>query len=283
VIHSLRGSLQFYPVVLALMAVPIAEAEGLPEGTNVPGGFVTVSLHASGKDRPRASYNGRRVMVLPTDDGYVAVVGIPLKTQPGIQTLQVDGAGGRQRYSFRVGDKKYAEQRLTIKDERKVSPTPEDLVRIERESKRIGAAKSHWSDGDPDSLRLETPAHGPYSSPFGLRRFFNGQPRNPHSGLDIAVDTGTPVQAAAAGTVIDTGDYFFNGKTVFIDHGQGFITMYCHLSEIQVQSGEEVARGEQVARSGMTGRATGPHLHFSVILNNTMVDPALFLPVPQAQ
>ncbi len=278
-VRALALTLAFPPPIGATQAQEdtAAAPTELPAGANVPGGFVIIPLQANGPDRPTATFNGRRVLVIPDREGYVAVVGIPLKTKPGEQRIAARRAE-RKGYDFRVEPKRYAEQRLTITDTRKVNPNPEDQARIAREMKRIGAVKSHWSDGDPDSLWLKLPAEGRFSSPFGLRRFFNDQERNPHSGLDIAIDTGTPVRAAAAGTVIDTGDYFFNGKTVFIDHGQGFLTMYCHLSEIRVQPGDRIARGEPVALSGMTGRATGPHLHFSVILNNAMVDPALFLP-----
>lgn len=256
-----------------------AESSGLPAGASVPGGFAVIALEADGPDRPTATFKGRRVLVIPDGEGYAAIVGIPLKVAPGEQRITARGSA-RKTYAFRVEPKRYAEQRLTITDTRKVNPNPEDQGRIARETKRIAAVKAHWSEEDPESLWLDLPAQGRFSSPFGLRRFFNDQERNPHSGLDIAIDTGTPVLAAAAGTVIDTGDYFFNGKTVFLDHGQGFLTMYCHLSEIHVQPGDRVARGERLALSGMTGRATGPHLHFSVVLNNTMVDPALFLPLP---
>ncbi|MFO1435144.1 MAG: peptidoglycan DD-metalloendopeptidase family protein [Gammaproteobacteria bacterium] len=262
------------------MSAGISAAEDFPTGANVPGGFVVVPIDRHGPERPRVTYNGRQVMVLSNGNRYAAVVGIALNTRPGPQQVVVDGDA--RHYGFRIVDKKYEEQHLTITDKRKVNPNPEDEKRIAADMKRIGAAKSHWSDGDPDSLWLDYPVQGRYSSPFGLRRFFNGQARNPHSGLDIAVDEGTVVKAAAAGTVIDTGDYFFNGNTVFVDHGQGFITMYCHLKRIDVHVGQQIARGEAIALSGMTGRATGPHLHLSVILNNTMVDPLLFLPQENA-
>jgi len=134
-----------------------------------------------------------------------------------------------------------------------------------------------FSDSEPAVMQLRQPAKGRRSSSFGLRRVFNGQSRNPHSGMDIAAPTGAPVLAAAAGVVIDTGDYFFNGNTVWLDHGSGFLTMYCHLSSIQVKPGDQVSTGTTLGRVGATGRVTGPHLHWSVSLNRAMVDPSLFL------
>ncbi|WP_019683202.1 M23 family metallopeptidase, partial [Pseudomonas aeruginosa] len=129
----------------------------------------------------------------------------------------------------------------------------------------------------PSNLMLDKPVDGPLSSPFGLRRFFNGEERNPHSGLDFAVPAGTPIKAPAAGKVILIGDYFFNGKTVFVDHGQGFISMFCHLSKIDVKLGQQVPRGGVLGKVGATGRATGPHMHWNVSLNDARVDPAIFI------
>jgi murein DD-endopeptidase MepM/ murein hydrolase activator NlpD len=121
------------------------------------------------------------------------------------------------------------------------------------------------------------PADGRLTGRFGVRRFFNGEPRSPHAGFDIAAARGSPVKANAEGIVLASDDYFFNGKTVFVDHGNGLISMYCHLDRIDVQPGEAVSKGQRLGLVGMTGRATGPHLHWSVILNGAMVDPELFV------
>lgn len=264
-------------VVTLLGAVP-ANAQGYIARTlnvPVPGGVAAVSLGAAGQ-APWASYQGRRVMVIrDSDKQWIALVGIPLSTRPGRQTLQVQGG---PEAAFQVRAKEYAAQHITLKNRRQVTPDPEDLKRIERELALQTDAYRSYRDGVvPSNVLLDRPVGGRLSSPFGLRRFFNGQERNPHSGLDFAVPAGTPVKAPAAGRVVLVGDYFFNGKTVFVDHGQGFISMFCHLSVIGVKVGDEVARGAVVGKVGATGRATGPHLHWNVSLNDARVDPAIFI------
>lgn len=281
-------------LLLALSVSPaLLMAGALPRAEPVPGGIALVTLpkhlvpEADAWTRiaqenpaapPLAYYNEQRVLVVADGASFLAVVGIPLETPPGNQTLHVQSASGeRESLSFTVGEKEYAVQRITLKDQRKVEPAPADLIRIEKEAAEIKAAFAQWSDRRDVALDFQRPADGPLSSPFGLRRFFNGQPRNPHSGLDIAAPTGAAVRAPADGTVIATGDYFFNGNTVFLDHGQGLVTMYCHLNNIAVQPGRRVTRGSVIGTVGSTGRATGPHLHWSVSLNNVRIDPALFL------
>ncbi|MCW8972726.1 MAG: M23 family metallopeptidase, partial [Gammaproteobacteria bacterium] len=164
-----------------------------------------------------------------------------------------------------------------LKNKRQVDPYADDLKRIRREQARSRKAFASWDAARTAELDFLLPVSGRLSGTFGKKRFFNGQPRRPHSGLDIAAPTGTPVKAPTAGKVIETGNYFFNGNTVFIDHGEGLVTMFCHLDSIDVKVGQAVNRGDVVARVGATGRVTGPHLHWTVSMNNTRVDPGLFL------
>ncbi|HET9976048.1 MAG TPA: peptidoglycan DD-metalloendopeptidase family protein [Burkholderiaceae bacterium] len=250
----------------------------LPEALAVPGGVAIVELGGA-PARPSATVAGKPVMVLARADAWVAVVGIALGADPKQrQTLAVRGADGRTReVVFALERKAYAEQRLTVAPKH-VELSAEDVARYERERVHLGEMLRTFSRREPATLRLQPPTAGPRSSSFGLRRVFNGQARNPHSGMDIAAPTGTPVMSAGAGEVLDTGDYFFNGQTVIVDHGLGFLTLYCHLSAIDVARGAVVDVGTPLGKVGATGRATGPHLHLSVYLNATPVDPALFLP-----
>lgn len=254
----------------------------LPRAAAVPGGVAIVELGGAALP-PSASFAGHRVMVLPKPErhgGWIAVVGIGLAADPKQrQTLDVrTGNGPLREIVLALQPKRYAEQRLKVAP-RHVDLSPRDLARYEQERVHLGEMLSRFTESPgPATLRLASPAAGRRSSSFGLRRIFNGETRSPHSGMDIAAPAGTPVLAAAAGAVVDTGDYFFNGKTVIVDHGQGFLTLYCHLSAIETTVGALVAAGEQIGRVGATGRATGAHLHFSVHLNATPVDPAIFLP-----
>jgi murein DD-endopeptidase MepM/ murein hydrolase activator NlpD len=245
--------------------------------TPVPGGIAAIRLPADA-DPSSVRVEQQRVLITREEGGTYAIVGLALDVKPGMHYLEAKSREKKPlRLTFEVKDKTYETQHITIEDKRKVNPEKRDLERIRREQKQIGAALRHWSNSTAVTLDFLKPVDGPLSSPFGLRRFFNEQPRNPHSGLDIAAGEGAPIHAPAPGTVIDTGNFFFNGNTVFIDHGQGLITMYCHMSRIDVKPGQHVATGEVIGAVGKTGRVTGPHLHWGVSLNNARVDPLLFL------
>jgi len=161
-----------------------------------------------------------------------------------------------------------------------VNPLPMDYDRIQSERREMDQVFLSFTDALP-SLTWQAPLAGRYSSSFGKRRVLNGNPRSPHSGLDIAAPEGTPIQSVSNGLVAAVGDYFFNGQTVMVDHGQGLISMYCHLSAISVELGESITAGTVIGAVGQTGRVTGPHLHLSVSLNNARVDPLLFFSAPQ--
>jgi hypothetical protein len=268
-------------VVLALSPVPArlapAHQVDLPLVASVPGGVTVVCVGRAPAPAPEVTFEGQRVLVARVGDAWQAVVGLPLALRPGAHELEVIQGEKTAHKPFRVGPRDYEKQYVTLANRRQVDPEPEDLRRIAREQERLSQAFSTYSDFQSDGLAFDLPSQGRISGGFGSRRYFNNEPRLPHSGLDIAAPEGTPIAAPAAGRVIETGDFFFNGLSVVLDHGQGVITMYNHLSRIDVVKGMRVARGERIGAVGKTGRVTGPHLHWSVSLNNARVDPALFL------
>ncbi|WP_342649574.1 peptidoglycan DD-metalloendopeptidase family protein [Pseudomonas sp. REB1044] len=260
--------------ICVLLLTATAQASYITRTLNkpVPGGVAVVDLGPAAS-APSARFEGKPVLVVKEQDRWLAIVGLPLTQKPGPASL----TQGTRTLPFSVGSKKYPEQRITLKNTRQVNPEPDDLKRIDRElAEQIKAYRS-FSPGVPSNLILDKPVNGPLSSKFGVRRFFNGEERNPHAGLDFAVPAGTPIKTPANGKVILVGDYFFNGRTVFVDHGQGFISMFCHMSKVDVQPGQVLRRGDVVGRVGSTGRATGPHMHWNVSLNDARVDPAIFI------
>jgi murein DD-endopeptidase MepM/ murein hydrolase activator NlpD len=255
---------------------------GLPRESAVPGGVKILELpedpSAAPESLPDVEVDGHRVLVIRAVSTWYAVIGIPLAADVGRRTLVVrDPAapGGERRLAFRVDAKQYATQSLEVPP-KQVDLSAADLARVARERVELDRALERWSRRSP-TLELSQPVPGVRSSSFGLRRVFNGESRSPHSGMDIAAPLGTPVIAPAGGEVIAVGDYFFTGNTVLLDHGRGFVSMYCHLSAVDVKPGQLLTAGARIGAVGMTGRATGPHLHWALSLNRAWVDPELFI------
>ena len=244
-----------------------------PENSPRPGGIAIIDVGSTELATPSVSYGNKSVLVIRDNGRWKAVVGIPLDTAPGPLTILANDT----EVDVSIGEHGYAEQRLTVKNQSYVTPDQAQLDRIGRERKIIDGALNNFRDVPVEGILLAAPVDGPRSSSFGLRRFFNDQPRSPHKGMDIAAVKGTPIKAPRNGIVAATGDYFFNGNTVILDHGQSYVTMYCHMSEIAVEEGQEVTGGEPLGAVGATGRVTGPHLHFGTYLNGTAVDPAILL------
>ncbi len=210
----------------------------------------------------------------PLDDACYYPV--DLLQRPGALTLARGRDGRRETTTVGVGKFDDPTQKLTL-PRNMVELSPEDLERVERENREMA---SLWKrEGPPRfSLPFAAPLEPlPKGGRFGSRRIINGQPRSPHGGTDYPAPEGAPVFAAGDGTVAMVADQFFGGNAVFVDHGDGLITMYMHLSRVDVREGQPVRRGEPLGVVGSTGRATGPHLHFGVRWRGARVDPALLL------
>lgn len=232
----------------------VAAGDGTPSiAGQVPGGVARLSLGPSAQP-PLASAGPQRLLVVGDPTDWIAVVGIPLSAKPGSARISVQSAAGApaRELTYAVAAKRYAEQRLKVAAG-KVDLSATDLARAERERAHQAVVVATFSDIVPVTLAMQPPVPGPRSSSFGLRRVFNGQARNPHSGMDIAAPTGTPVRAPLAGRVIDVGDYFFSGGAVWLDHGGGLLTLYAHLSAVDVAVGMPSPLASRSARSAPPG------------------------------
>ena len=208
------------------------------------------------------------------------------RDHPGAAVLRAAGPDGVIERALRVAAREYATQRLDGLPPRLVSPAAADLARIRREQAAVDAARAAVSDLDGFLGPFHWPATGPITGVYGSRRVLNGEPRQPHYGIDIAAPEGRPVTAPAAGRVtLAEPDLFFSGGTVILDHGLGVSSSFLHLRDIEVTVGRRLAAGERFAAVGSTGRSTGPHLDWRMNWGAVRLDPQLLagpMPAPAA-
>ena len=251
-----------------------------------PGGVSLVKIAApSGAAVTGVRYLKKNFPVFRGDDGkWIALVGAGLKASPGRHNVAVKWKHGNEQEVYAavlpISRKRYPEEHLKV-SKKMVNFPPDILKRVLDDQKAVRGACSriaarHYWEGP-----FIWPVNSKILSPFGLRRFFNGQPRSPHSGIDLRAKDGTPIVAPNNGVVVLARDCYLSGKTVVIDHGGGLYTLYAHFSEFKVKNGDHVKKGQVIGLAGSTGRVTGPHLHWGVSLLGTRLDPEQFMEVAE--
>jgi hypothetical protein len=261
--------------LLLLLAINTAFAFNKTMEHPVNGGIKIIDFYTN-FSTPKAYFYDIPVLVQKVrENHFQAVVGIPHGARIGTHSITIQDFSTRT-IDFSIHQAHYDTQYITLTGKKKkfVDLNKKQINRVITEKKLLQQAKQIFSK----QLLFDTfitPTVGIKTGVFGSQRFFNNKPRKPHSGIDYANNIGTDINAFSSGEVILTGDFYFNGGTIFIDHGQGFISVYVHLNEILVQIGDKVTTGETIATMGASGRATGPHLHFGIYLNQVAVNPEL--------
>jgi murein DD-endopeptidase MepM/ murein hydrolase activator NlpD len=269
--------------LLLLMQTGDAPALELWPENPQPGGLVVITLEAlAAADRIEGEFDGRALGFFRTESGrWRALYAIPVSRRPGKASLlvRITSAGENLQVIGRpveISKRVFDSQTLSV-DPRFLKPPASERRRIREENRILGrlwrapATERQWRGS------FIRPIEGEIASAFGLRRVFNGRLRSRHYGLDIDAPEGAPVRVIGNGTVVLAADRYYSGGTVIVDHGLKLFSMYFHLSQISVSAGQRVSQGEIIGLVGSTGRATGPHLHLSVKLDDVTFDPlALF-------
>ncbi len=260
------------PLTVTAKARSVRPGELVALTVRALGDISHVDARAFDRDLPAFAVDARTWRIL---------VGIDLETSPRSYTVDITASDHpvllRATHALVVVPRQFRTRKLTV-DPAFVNPPPEAVERINREAAELNDIWSH-SETKLWTVPFVRPVSDEANSAFGTRSILNGEPRSPHSGADFNSPTGTPIKAPNAGRVVLTGDRYFTGNTVMIDHGLTVISLFAHLSEIDVRVGDTVAAGDVIGKVGATGRVTGPHLHWSVRINGARVDPLSLLAV----
>ena len=265
-------------IVFLLSNLYLAQSFSLASDYNdiYPGGIIAKEI--SHKEYEQDLFvNGNRLVKWRNDDNFYLVYGIPYDIKIGQNSLQVTDKDYKvlKKINIYIKDKEFKIQKIKV-NKKYTKPSNKSIERIKKDKFKLTNARKVWLNNNPD-LDFILPARGIITGVFGTKRFYNGIEGRYHNGYDIAADIGTPILAPSSGKITLTGNFFFNGKTIYLDHGRGLKSIMIHLNEIFVSDNDYVKKGQIIGTIGTTGKSTGPHLHWSVLMNNTYVDPEMLL------
>lgn len=287
--RALAGSMvAVWTALLALClilgdAMAFSRSDIVVSGTRIAqGDSGSIVIRTEDGTEPHALWMGRPIFLVPDTEKreWYGFFGVDLKAEPGLVVLNVDlsPTGEKQQLEITIGEKDRGVRVLTLPREM-VELDAETLQRVRRESQVVNEVLGAPPGVPLWSGRFTRPLEGEVVGVFGTRSIINGQPRSPHSGVDLRADQGTPVRSIQSGKVVLIADHFFSGKSVILDHGGAIQSMYFHLENTMVNEGDRVKQGQVIGRVGSTGRATGPHLHFGLRVNGARVDPFQFFAI----
>jgi murein DD-endopeptidase MepM/ murein hydrolase activator NlpD len=257
-----------YRLILATFFIILSNISNSNESYS-PGDVVLIALNQSFNNSDFYYMNNLVTTVIKNDRPYL-LFGIPYNTKHGTNNFKFSSDNAIKKITLEVMAKEYPVQNIQI--DKYKTKTNKELKRILNEKKEIINAKKNTYKVHPD-FNFIMPAEGTVTGVYGTQRYYNGKKGNFHNGHDIAGDSGTPVYAPSSGKVVLTGDYYYNGKFIMINHGNNLISMFLHLNDIFIAQDQIVKKGEIIGTIGSTGLSTGPHLHWSVLLNNAYINP----------
>ena len=248
------------------------------EFRNIKGGLLIKEIS---EDEYKKSFKLKNVNLLTYSKGqkFFLIYGIPYNSNVGLNAIKITSNSGLidKIINFKIKNKDFQTQFITI-SKKYTAPSKVNMLRIKKEKKLLISSKKEWININPD-LNFILPVNGTETGVFGTRRFYNKKEGKAHNGLDIAAKKGTTIVAPSSGSVLLTGNYFYNGKFVFLDHGRGLKSIFIHMNKINVSQGQIIKKGEKIGEVGSTGKSTGDHLHWSLILNETYINPKVFLEI----
>lgn len=269
--------IRFYILIFIISYSHTSSLYASSDFSNVhPGGIYITEISA-------AEYNqdllidGQKILKWNKDNKFYVLYGLSyhLKTeQHSFEIKNKDGVVLRE-IGINIVQKNFRTQKINV-NKKYTEPTDKILEKIKKDRTKLVKARKIWFENNPD-MEFILPVKGITTGIFGTKRFYNGVEGNYHNGFDIAADTGTPIVAPSSGKITLTGNFFYNGKSIILDHGRGLKSIMIHLDEILVEENQYVEKGQIIGKVGTTGKSTGAHLHWSVLVNNTYIDPELLI------
>lgn len=269
--------IRFFTLIFLISYSHASSLYASSDFSNVHPGGIYITEISNTEYNQDLHIDGQKILKWNKDNKFYVLYGLSYQLKTEKHNFEIKNKDGAVLREIRINivQKNFRTQKIKV-NKKYTKPTDEILKKIKKDRIELVKARKIWFENNPD-MEFILPVKGITTGIFGTKRFYNGIEGNYHNGFDIAADTGTPIVAPSSGKITLTGDFFYNGKSIILDHGRGLKSIMIHLDEILVEENQYVEKGQIIGKVGTTGKSTGAHLHWSVLVNNTYIDPELLI------